>query len=556
MEVSDISWQNNISLLQPLKTNEEFHSLKFETKKADFTKSPNRAMQPGLKFQDNRSLLQGEDVESFFKDLEGPESGISNQNKDSDTQENEKSVKVEINSDISNTSVSNEEKGMFQNSMHAMPMGGTAPTYDTTGAVASMHSGVNPVYVPTTRAVLPPMHYMTNGASQGVSTSNSPAMWPMNTDTTYSASNPHSSVSPRFAFAPSPSSPISTPTGRADSSFTTPLARPSGISPYPTYMGTPEITSWNFQMALQQGLRQTGPDGQEYFTDIEGRECVNCGAISTPLWRRDGTGHYLCNACGLYHKMNGMNRPLIKPQRRLGEFGEMLPYQTDPYGQPLNPWRDMNTGFMTGARSKSASRRVGLSCANCHTTTTTLWRRNSEGEPVCNACGLYYKLHGVNRPLAMKKDGIQTRKRKPKNLNNKSKSGSSTPNTSGSGSIIKSDHSEDLKGSDSPSNNNNNNEQSSSPYNLTQLPSMNNGGISNFSLAPMTSYHPSGQRSEPGVKVESPENLSGHAQYNTPSPGKHSGLEPEQPYSHSVSSMGITSNETSGGLGTVSVGAS
>lgn len=45
--------------------------------------------------------------------------------------------------------------------------------------------------------------------------------------------------------------------------------------------------------------------------------------------------------------------------------------------------------------SQSASRRVGLSCANCHTTTTTLWRRNAEGEPVCNACGLYMKLHGV-----------------------------------------------------------------------------------------------------------------------------------------------------------------
>ncbi|XP_065365821.1 myb-like protein Q isoform X2 [Calliphora vicina] len=61
------------------------------------------------------------------------------------------------------------------------------------------------------------------------------------------------------------------------------------------------------------------------------------------------------------------------------------------------------------------NRRTGVTCANCQTNSTTLWRRNNDGNPVCNACGLYYKLHNMNRPLSMKKEGIQKRKRKPKN---------------------------------------------------------------------------------------------------------------------------------------------
>ena len=53
-------------------------------------------------------------------------------------------------------------------------------------------------------------------------------------------------------------------------------------------------------------------------------------------------------------------------------------------------------------------------CTNCRTAETTLWRRCPNGSPVCNACGLYFKLHKVNRPIAMKKEGIQTRRRKSK----------------------------------------------------------------------------------------------------------------------------------------------
>ncbi|KAE8743163.1 hypothetical protein FOCC_FOCC011256 [Frankliniella occidentalis] len=75
---------------------------------------------------------------------------------------------------------------------------------------------------------------------------------------------------------------------------------------------------------------------------------------------------------------------------------------------------------MGNPHQHSASRRQGLSCSNCSTRTTSLWRRNAAGEPVCNACGLYFKLHGIHRPLAMKKDSIQSRKRKPKGGSSKS----------------------------------------------------------------------------------------------------------------------------------------
>lgn len=55
-----------------------------------------------------------------------------------------------------------------------------------------------------------------------------------------------------------------------------------------------------------------------------------------------------------------------------------------------------------------------MSCTNCGTLTTTIWRRNVRGEMVCNACGLYFKLHGVNRPHSMRRDTIHTRRRRPK----------------------------------------------------------------------------------------------------------------------------------------------
>ena len=64
-----------------------------------------------------------------------------------------------------------------------------------------------------------------------------------------------------------------------------------------------------------------------------------------------------------------------------------------------------------GSKSSDSAGGAQTTCTNCFTQTTPLWRRNPEGQPLCNACGLFLKLHGVVRPLSLKTDVIKKRNR-------------------------------------------------------------------------------------------------------------------------------------------------
>ncbi|KAJ6521162.1 hypothetical protein DFH09DRAFT_1193078 [Mycena vulgaris] len=162
-----------------------------------------------------------------------------------------------------------------------------------------------------------------------------------------------------------------------------------GYGPYPPhspYSSTSSSPSPSFFLTPPPGSETSSvtPPSRRRSTDQGSakKSCFHCHVTSTPLWRREpSTQRTLCNACGLYLSQRNKLRPQELIDADIDDDAPQIP--DEEY--------------------------TGPKCSHCLTRQTSVWRRSKTGEKLCNACGVFLRLRGKERPLSLRRNKIKPR---------------------------------------------------------------------------------------------------------------------------------------------------
>ncbi|CUS25079.1 LAQU0S26e00562g1_1 [Lachancea quebecensis] len=178
------------------------------------------------------------------------------------------------------------------------------------------------------------------------------------------------------------------------------------------------------------------------------------------------------------------------------------------------------------AGASASGGKTDTKCTNCHTKTTPLWRRDPQGNPLCNACGLFLKLHGVVRPLSLKTDVIKKRQRSSNKASASSSSAVSVQDSSPSKDAVQTS-------------------KSKRPLSRKKTSSINMLGETRPSL-PRSQSSFARRKSKATFNTRDAENASSESGSGTPTPVQAPGAD-AQTIGHAASEMDIDQHSTANG---------
>lgn len=210
---------------------------------------------------------------------------------------------------------------------------------------------------------------------------------------------------------------------------------------------------------------QYNPASERYAGQRRGVQIGNTDIIPSPGWDQGGLGRGHGSAASVSEIRNRGGDPRTRKIPRTTSTTNTAGMATGMFSirTQSSPTSPQESGFSSAAPSRPGSPRPGenggvpTTCTNCFTQTTPLWRRNPEGHPLCNACGLFLKLHGVVRPLSLKTDVIKKRNRGSGNAmpvgTSRSKKAASRKNSVAQAGIVPSANKQTPNDADSPKSN-------------------------------------------------------------------------------------------------------